>query len=138
MAKEPVKSASAAIPADTASSTGSTDLTNSSDNTSKITSISSNLNSSDFSNASNTQYNNKWGYKPSQWVTVNAPFRGYASMEDSVNGYRDFLLRNTRYQKALQAQDAMGFLQGLYDAGYATDPNYVSRVGSIYHKIRGM
>ena len=77
-------------------------------------------------------------YLNGQWVTVNAPFKGYASMEDSVNGYGDFLLKNTRYQKALQAQDAMGFLQGLYDAGYATDPNYVSKVGSIYHKIRGM
>ena len=77
-------------------------------------------------------------YLNGQWVTVNTPFKGYASMEDSVNGYRDFLLRNTRYQKALQAQDAMGFLQGLYDAGYATDPNYVSKVGSIYHKIRGV
>lgn len=77
-------------------------------------------------------------YLNGQWVTVNAPFKGYASMEDSVNGYGDFLLKNTRYQKALQAQDAMGFLQGLYDAGYATDPNYVSKVGSIYHKIRGV
>lgn len=77
-------------------------------------------------------------YLNGQWVTVNVPFKGYASMEDSVNSYKDFLLGNTRYQKALQAQDAMGFLQGLYDAGYATDPNYVSRVGSIYHKIRGV
>lgn len=77
-------------------------------------------------------------YLNGQWVTVNAPFKGYVSMEDSVNGYGDFLLKNTRYQKALQAQDAMGFLQGLYDAGYATDPNYVSKVGSIYHKIRGV
>ena len=53
-----------------ASSTGSTDLTNQSDNTKKINSISSNLTNSDFSNSSNTQYNNKWGYKPSQYVTV--------------------------------------------------------------------
>ncbi len=53
-----------------ASSTGSTDLTNTTDNTSKITSISSNLTASDFSNSSNTQYNNKWGYKPSQYVTT--------------------------------------------------------------------
>lgn len=72
-----------------------------------------------------------------QWVTVNAPFKGYASMEDSVNGYADFLLRNRRYQNALQAQDAMGFLQGIYNAGYATDPNYVSKVSSIYRKLIG-
>ena len=54
-----------------ASSTGSTDLTNQSDNTKKINSLSSAISESDFSNSSNTQYNNKWGYKPSQYVTMN-------------------------------------------------------------------
>ena len=54
-----------------ASSTGSTDLTNQSDSTKKINSISSPISESDFSNSSNTQYNNKWGYKPSQYVTMN-------------------------------------------------------------------
>ena len=55
-----------------ASSTGSTDLTNQSDNTKKINSISSPLSESDFSNSSNTQYNNKWGYKPSQYTTLDS------------------------------------------------------------------
>ena len=54
------------------SSTGSTDLTNQSDNTKKINSISSPLSESDFSNSSNTQYNNKWGYKPSQYTTLDS------------------------------------------------------------------
>ena len=53
-----------------ASSTGSTDLTNTTDNTSKLTSISNNLTNTDFSSSSNTQYNNQWGYKPSQYVTT--------------------------------------------------------------------
>jgi len=53
-----------------ASSTGSTELTNITDNTSKITSISNNLTNADFSSSSNTQYNNQWGYKPSQYVTM--------------------------------------------------------------------
>ena len=53
-----------------ASSTGSTDLTNQSDNTAKITSVSSPISESDFSNSSNTQYNNKWGYKPSQYAIL--------------------------------------------------------------------
>ena len=53
-----------------ASSTGSTDLTNTTDNTSKLTSISNNLTNTDFSSSSNTQYNNQWGYKPSQYVTM--------------------------------------------------------------------
>ena len=48
-----------------ASYTGSTSLNSGSDS---ITSISSDLTKADFSNASNTSYNNHWGYKPSQYV----------------------------------------------------------------------
>ena len=54
-----------------ASSTGSTELVNTTDSTSKIFSISSDLTSADFSSSSNTQYNNRWGYKPSQYITTN-------------------------------------------------------------------
>ena len=36
-----------------------------------ISSISSNLSEADFSNASNTTYNNKWGYKPNKYVNNN-------------------------------------------------------------------
>ena len=66
-----------------ASSTGSTDLTNQSDNTAKITSLTSPISESDFSNSSNTQYNNKWGYKPSQYTTLDSG--GHPTIHPNTN-----------------------------------------------------
>jgi peptidoglycan hydrolase FlgJ len=62
-------------------------------------------------------------------VKKSAPFRVYQSLMDSVNDYIDFLSSSERYQKALQHNgDAAQFLQGLSKAGYATDPDYVSKI----------
>ncbi len=66
-----------------ASSSGSTDLTSQSDNTKKINSISSPLSESDFSSSSNTQYNNKWGYKPSQYITLDSG--GHPTIHPNTN-----------------------------------------------------
>ncbi|MBQ3353042.1 hypothetical protein IJG89_01675 [Candidatus Saccharibacteria bacterium] len=44
-----------------------TNLVNTTDNTKLFTSLSSAISESDFANANNTQYNNKWGYKPSKF-----------------------------------------------------------------------
>ena len=53
-----------------------TSLVHTVDNTKKFTSISSALTESDFSNASNTQYNNMWGYLPSKFNSSdNTSFR---------------------------------------------------------------
>lgn len=71
-----------------------------------------------------------------KWVTVNSAFKGYKNMEDSVNGYADFIIKNPRYAKALQAKDAYAYLQAIKDAGYATDPTYVDKVFGIYKGIK--
>ncbi|MBR2741866.1 hypothetical protein IKD98_03915 [Candidatus Saccharibacteria bacterium] len=53
-----------------------TSLVHTVDNTKKFTSISSALTENDFSNASNTQYNNMWGYLPSKFNSSdNTSFR---------------------------------------------------------------
>lgn len=49
----------------------STKLINTIDNTKSFTSISSAVSESDFSNSSNTQYNNQWGYLPSKYNSSN-------------------------------------------------------------------
>lgn len=71
-----------------------------------------------------------------KWVTVNSAFKGYKNMEDSVNGYADFIIKNPRYAKALQTKDAYAYLQAIKDAGYATDPTYVDKVSGIYRTIK--
>lgn len=61
-----------------------------------------------------------------------ASFRAYASYEDSFNDYAHFLKTNSRYQEALSNKgQPKAFARELQEAGYATDPNYARKIGSI-------
>ncbi len=60
-----------------------------------------------------------------------AAFRAYPSLGDSFNDYVRFLKANPRYQGAIGAGDAQGFVSGLQRAGYATDPGYASKIKNI-------
>ena len=71
-----------------------------------------------------------------QWVTINDSFRGYSSMEESFIWYAQFLHDNKRYRNAfLYKDDPRSFLQEIKNAWYATDPNYVSKIESIWTKM---
>jgi flagellar protein FlgJ len=61
-----------------------------------------------------------------------AAFRAYASPADSFNDYVDFLRSNPRYSEALQSvADNHSFTAALQQAGYATDPEYASKINRI-------
>jgi flagellar protein FlgJ len=68
-------------------------------------------------------------------VKKRAAFRSYASLEESVSGYVEFLRSNPRYRQVLeQARDADAFLDGLEAAGYATDPRYAEKIRAIMQR----
>lgn len=61
-------------------------------------------------------------------------FRAYDSYADSFKDYARLLISNPRYEKALAAAtstDAAGFARNLQRAGYATDPNYATKLAGI-------
>ncbi len=59
-------------------------------------------------------------------------FRAYDNYADSFKDYAKLLTSNPRYEKVLaSAGDATSFAQGLQKAGYATDPNYATKLASI-------
>lgn len=61
-----------------------------------------------------------------------ARFRSYDSFEASFDDYVNFLQSNPRYADALrQADDPKQFVRSLQEAGYATDPAYARKIGSI-------
>jgi flagellar protein FlgJ len=61
-----------------------------------------------------------------------ASFRAYSSLAESFADYTDFLQSNPRYQGVLnKVSDGLGFAQALADAGYATDPEYSSKIKQI-------
>jgi flagellum-specific peptidoglycan hydrolase FlgJ len=68
-----------------------------------------------------------------QWITIRDGFRVYDSWEGSVRDHSDFLLENSRYTRAgffdrCKELDYKGAAQALQNAGYATDPQYASKL----------
>lgn len=69
-------------------------------------------------------------------VKVQAPFRSYASFNDSFNDYVQFLHDNPRYSKALQQTGSPPqYFKALQQAGYATDPRYADKLTSIFNTV---
>jgi flagellar protein FlgJ len=72
-----------------------------------------------------------------QAVRERARFRAYPSPEAAINDYVDFLSSRPRYAEALQAgSDPSAFAIGLQRAGYATDPDYASKIERLVHTVR--
>lgn len=64
--------------------------------------------------------------------TVRAAFRTYESIEAGFADYVHFLKSNPRYADALQhGGNEQHFIEGLQNAGYATDPRYADKLMGI-------
>jgi flagellar protein FlgJ len=61
-----------------------------------------------------------------------AHFRAYASVAESFSDYAEFLRGNPRYRDVFNSDgNGPAFVQALADAGYATDPDYFSKINRI-------
>ncbi|KXO14099.1 Flagellar protein FlgJ [Moritella sp. JT01] len=59
-------------------------------------------------------------------------FRSYQNFQSSFNDFADFLQSGDRYSEALRnSADSAQFLNGLQNAGYATDPNYAAKIQNV-------
>jgi peptidoglycan hydrolase FlgJ len=68
---------------------------------------------------------------------VTASFRAYATPEHSMQDYADFLKSSPRYATALNTGgDAAAFARGLQRGGYATDPDYVTKLTTIAAQLK--
>ncbi|KTD67955.1 muramidase, peptidoglycan hydrolase FlgJ [Legionella steelei] len=66
-------------------------------------------------------------------IKMNASFRKYPSVEQSFNDYISLIKDNERYQTALAStSNPELYVNELHKAGYATDPNYGTKILSIY------
>lgn len=64
-----------------------------------------------------------------------AKFRAYDSPAESFVDYVAFLRRNPRYRNALASTSGEAFIRGLQQAGYATDPQYASKILGIRDRL---
>ena len=63
----------------------------------------------------------------------------YSSPSAGWRGYFEFIKNNPRYAAAgafNHANDPLGYIQAIKNAGYATDPNYVAKVGQYIKAIQ--
>jgi flagellar protein FlgJ len=71
-------------------------------------------------------------------LTTRERFRAYPDAASAFQDYARVLLDNPRYRGALNAgNDAQAFAQGLARGGYATDPDYASKLARIAGKLQG-
>jgi flagellar protein FlgJ len=64
------------------------------------------------------------------------PFRAYASVADSVTDYAGLLGQSPRYASVLgTGSDTVAFAKGLQQAGYATDPDYASKLRAVVDAV---
>src|SRR5690606_8613009 len=76
-------------------------------------------------------------YYNGQPVKESARFRAYDSFAQSFEGYVGFLQGNGRYQAALKsAANPDNCMSELQKAGYATDPQYASKVNRIARQLQ--
>lgn len=66
-----------------------------------------------------------------QTITIAANFRAYPSWLASLSDHAQFLLTNPRYQPAFAYTCGINFAQAVAAAGYATDPQYATKIISI-------
>jgi flagellum-specific peptidoglycan hydrolase FlgJ len=66
-----------------------------------------------------------------QRVLVQDKFAAYTSFEASIDDHSNFLSRNSRYSSLFESTDASVWANGLQSKGYATDPNYATKLLSI-------
>lgn len=70
-----------------------------------------------------------WEVINGQDVLVEAVFRAYNTLEESIDDHGRFFTRNRRYADALAvANDPRAFARAIQDDGYATDPSYASKL----------
>jgi len=70
-----------------------------------------------------------WEHVDGSDVVVQAPFKAYYTLEQSIIDHGNFFTRNRRYADALAVgNDARAFAQAIQNDGYATDPSYASKL----------
>jgi uncharacterized protein YraI len=70
--------------------------------------------------------------KAGKCFNTTATFRSYSSMTNSFRDHGNFLKVNSRYKPAFSyTKDANKFIWNVWKAGYATDPNYYTKITGI-------
>lgn len=70
-------------------------------------------------------------YDGKKYTNINACFRAYNSLQDSISDYFDLICKNSRYRKAITTKTPYDCISAIKKGGYATSPNYIVTIMSI-------
>jgi flagellar protein FlgJ len=63
-------------------------------------------------------------------------FRAYDNYADSFKDFANLVRNNPRYENVMtNLQNVNGYAQAMQNAGYATDPNYATKLASVIQKV---
>ncbi len=75
-------------------------------------------------------------FEHGRWVNRQDNFRTYPDWASSVQDYVTTITESPRYAHLRdQVDDAMSYLSGLQQAGYATDPQYAEKIAALIPRI---
>ena len=70
-------------------------------------------------------------YDGVSYTTIDACFRAYDNLQDSISDYFDLITRSERYRKACVASSPLECITAIKNGGYATSPTYINTIMSI-------
>jgi flagellar protein FlgJ len=75
-------------------------------------------------------------FEHGRWVNKQDNFRAYPDWAASVKDYVSTITQSPRYAHLVEkVEDAMAYLSGLQEAGYATDPDYAEKIASLIPRV---
>ena len=75
--------------------------------------------------------NTKECYDGVNYTNINAYFRAYNSLEESIKDYFDLILELSRYKNAINCSSPLECITAIKNGGYATSPSYINTIMSI-------
>ena len=75
--------------------------------------------------------NTKECYDGATYTNINACFRAYNNLQESISDYFDLITKAERYRKACVANSPLECITAIKNGGYATSPTYINTIMSI-------
>lgn len=75
--------------------------------------------------------NTKECYDGVSYTNINACFRAYNNLQESISDYFDLITKAERYRKACVANSPFECITAIKNGGYATSPTYINTIMSI-------
>ena len=75
--------------------------------------------------------NTKECYDGINYTNINACFRAYDSLEQSIYDYFELITKSERYKKAINTKSPLECITAIKNGGYATSPTYINTIMNI-------